>query len=117
MWDAYSKQQRKLIIQKWKQVDELEDAARKYRGIYQIAPEEVELYKKVLADISKKLEPEAVPCMPVITHEMKLAAIKAATTKTKSGPREGSNVDWYKSNNNRSAPREGSKDYIKNVAN
>ena len=68
--------------------------ARKHRGIYEIVPEDVETYDKVLADISKKLEPEAVPCMPVITHEMKLEAVKAAAAKKKSADqaaRKGSN--------------------------
>jgi hypothetical protein len=83
LWDRYSKKQRVIVIKKWREVDEIEDAARKHRGIHEIAPEDVDTSNKVLADISKKLEPEAVPCMPVITHEMKLEAVKAAATKKK----------------------------------
>ena len=80
-----------MAIQKWRLVDEIEDAARKHRGITEIAPDDIDTYHKVLTDISKKLEPEAVPCMRVITMEMKMAASLAAATKsTHSAPREGS---------------------------
>ena len=58
------------------------------------------LFHKTLVRISKKLEPDALPCMPVITQEMKLEAVKAAATKKKGGDdlatRKGSNKTYLK---------------------
>ena len=52
-----------MAIQKWSLVDEVEDAARKHRVIKEIVSEDIDTYHKVLTDISKELEPEAVPCV------------------------------------------------------
>ena len=85
-------------------MDEIEDAARKHRGISQIAPEDVDTYHKVISDIAKKLEPEAVPCMPVIIIEMKAAA--AAASKKPGTSSTSSNDSLF----DRSACREESYD-------
>ena len=52
-------------------------------------PKEVDTYKKVLADVSKKLEPEAVPAMPVISWKMMIAA----GTKAKSSNKTSSKTE------------------------
>ena len=68
-------------------------------AIFQIADEEKDTYDKVLADVSKKLQPDAVPCMPVVKTAMQQEAIRASATKKRvaeNASRKGSNKTYNK---------------------
>ena len=65
IWDRLSKKQRADAILEGVQIREREEPARKHRKLEEVPEADRERYKKIMSDVRKRLQPTAVPAMPV----------------------------------------------------